>query len=313
MSELARAARVLTVLVFGACGRASSEDVGAVEASAHPETPARSREPGRNPFGFESLPLDAQARDYALVPSRSSIHEAFERGFDQQTFVYLGARLEQVFEKESRVRWLTEQQSLVPNALILPIPRGARASAGAIVLTSWVAGGGVQRALVVAGGSPESPKVRYLDLPLDGSAASPAETLAPDTFRVLDETSDVGITVACPSSARASELARAVAAPPKTVERWIVVKRSGENALGLGFAGKMRVLDRRGCVPLPLRPRVSPGERVYVPNLGGFVPAHVEEVDAGAGRVRVRFEWAGEIRRPSVGYTNIALELPPAP
>lgn len=284
-----------------ACEREPADDAVATTASAPSASDLRQsrRRSGDNPFGFEAPPLDAQAGDYALVPSRSGIDRAFERGIDAQTFVYLGATVERVGESASLIRWQTEQRGLVSNALVIPIRRGQRANVGDVVLTSWASGSGLERAIVV-GGSPESPRVRYLDLALDNPAARANEddTLPSGTFGVLTRPGAEGTTVAC--------------ALPDGAQALIVVKRAAERLLGLGFAGRMRVVDAERCAPIPLDPSLRPGERVFVPRLGGFVPAEVESVDARVGRVFVRYSLAGETRRSAVGFINVARALPPA-
>lgn len=250
-----------------------------------------------NPFGFEAGPLAARSHDFALVPSRTSIEGAFERGIEEQTFVYLAAQLEEIHEKDSRVRWLSKQRGFVSNALIIPLRRAELARPGDVVLTSWASGSGMQRAIVVPGGSPESPKVRYLDLPGDGPVAMEPDALPKDTFHVLKAPFEVGSTIACRRDGR--------------VEHLIVVKRLGERALVLGFGGKMRAVETSACVPLPLVPDVKPKDRVFVPNLGAFVPAEVESIDTSQGRVLARLDFGGETRQVAIGYTNVAVALPP--
>jgi hypothetical protein len=167
------------------------------------------------------------------------------------------------------------------------------------VLTSWASGSGLQRAFVVGGGSPESPNVRYLDLSLENPAAH-ADTddrLPPNTFQVIREPGQVGSSLACRTADR--------------VERIIVVKRAGTQLLGLGFAGKLRAFASASCVALALVPSLETGDRVYAAMLGGFVDARVEKLDLSVGRVFVRLAFAGKEKIDAVGFTNVAVALPP--
>lgn len=277
--------------------RATAPDVNAATAAASAAGRER-REPGDNPFGFASLPIDAKPGDYALVPSKGAIDGAWEHGAAEQTFVYLGAYLEQVGDKASLVRWLTRQRGRVANAFIVPIRRGERAQPGDVVLTTWASGSGLQRAIVVPGGTAESPKVRYLDLSLENTAAraDESDSLPPNTFHVLRNAGESGTSLACQRGGR--------------VEHIVAIRRSATQLLGLGFAGKMHVLSSDACVALPIAPNVAAGARVYVPHVGGFFSAQVDKVDAAIGRVHVRYPFAGEDRHAAVGFTNVALALP---
>jgi hypothetical protein len=49
---------------------------------------------------------------------------------------------------------------------------------------------------------------------------------------------------------------------------------------------------------------------VFVPVAGEFIPAEVSRVDAGNGRVIVKYEFAAESKEMAFGYTNVATELP---
>jgi len=305
-----RAARLGTrralfgVLAVGAvaCGRGPSDADRAFErplgAVASADSSARraarnERPPGENPFGLPPVTLSATVGAYVLAPSRASLEEAFERGPERQSIAYSGAVLEELGAVESRVRSLTRQRARIPNVLIVPIRPGARAEPGRIVLTSRASGSGLVRAIAV-GGDPATPRVRYLDG--DGGGENAEEVLSADSFHVLGEAPEPGRSLACRVDG--------------TVEHLIWLSSAGELRVGLGFAGRIRVAPAGSCRVLPLEPRVRPGDRVYVPLLDGFVPASVVAVDDRVGRVLVDYELAGKRVQRSVGFTNVALELP---
>lgn len=290
-----RVRQVLGLLgLLAACSREPVPEGPVLTPSAAADE-AQTRAPGVNPFGLEAEPLAAKAGDLAFVPSKATIDGAFERGAEEQPFVYLPSRLIEVGERQSRVRWSTGQRAYVSNALIIPVPRGQSANPGMIVLTSGASKTGLSRALVVPGGTPDSPAVRSLDW-AEGLEPPEPVTLAPGTFNVLREPLEIGSSVACTREDR---------------KEWrLVVKRAGARALGLGFAGMMRVIELdASCVAVPLVPALAVGSTVYVPKLGRFVAARVESVDSERGRVLARFEFAGASRRETFGYANLAPSL----
>jgi hypothetical protein len=258
------------------------------------------RAPGENPFGLPATPTSAQAGDFALVPSRSSLSQAFEQAAGKQTLLYTGAYVDRPGERESALVWLTQQRGTVPNSLLIALPRGERARPSEIVLTNSLSGSGLSRAIVVSAGESDSPEVRSVDLPLDGTAmeSERQSVLAKNTFRVLRKPAELGTTLACRRGERR--------------ERFLLIATAGEDTwLGLGFAGRAELLRPSACRALPLVPAVHAGARVFVPVAGEFVPADVINVDARNGRVLVKYEFAAETKEVSVGYTNVATELPP--
>jgi len=294
------------VVLFG-CSRGADAppspspvlDAGAGSAARVPEALPAPPASAQGAFSFPSTPLAAEKGQFALVPFRSAIDLALGSGTQAASFVYAGAYLVRAGDRTSEVRWLTEQRGAVPNAFIVPIRRGERARRGDVVLTNFASGSGLQRAIVVSEGETASPRVRYLDLALENPTGwgTEEDTLPPDTFHVLRTPGEVGSTLACREGSR--------------VERVIVTASAGERRLGLGFAGALRDFDVGTCRTLPLVPAVRPGDSVHVPWINGFVAgAKVMRVDAAAGRVAVRFDFAGEEREIQVGFANVAVQLP---
>src|SRR5690606_30478353 len=111
-----------------------------------------------------------------------------EKGGEKQTFIYYGGWMREPGPAASLVETLTKRTSTIPNALLIAIPPGQHAKPGELVLTSWASGTGMQRAVVVEGGSESSPKVRYLDMSLDNATGwgEREDTLPENTFRKLD-------------------------------------------------------------------------------------------------------------------------------
>jgi hypothetical protein len=186
---------------------------------------------------------------------------------------------------------------VIPNALIIRIEPGGRANPGDIVLTSWAAAAGLQRAIVVPGGEPRRPRVHYLDLGMEipSNEAARRDTLGENQFKKLDRAGQVGTSVACDDAGR--------------LHHYIVVARDGDRMLGLGFAGKLRSLLAARCQPLPLEPKLEPRQVVYVPAIGEFVSGEVTRVEPQIGRVWVRYQFGGEFKQHAFGYINVAIDL----
>jgi len=255
------------------------------------------RPPGTIPFDFPVGETKAVPGDFVLAPSRKWIDDALEHGVETQTFIYYGAFMQSPGPKDSKIKTLPGQIASIPNPLILPVGSGGKANPGDVVLTAWASGSGLERAIVVEGGTPERPKVRYLDMDFDGASGwgQKDDELPENTFRVLREPKSLGTTVACKNGTRNV--------------RWIVVAEAGDKLLGLGFAGKMQVLSAADCVGLPISPSVRKGDKIFVPVVGVFAPATVTKVEAEIGRVFAKHSFGGEEKEEAFGFTNVAQKL----
>jgi hypothetical protein len=281
-------------------GAAASASVAASASASAPAARAQNVS-GKIPFDYPMVTTTARPGDYVLAPPRAWLDEALENGADKQPFIYYGAWLTAAGKSGSIVRTLPGPEEEVPNSLLIPIPKGESARPGDIVLTTWASGTGMQRAIVVEGEKPTSPQVRYLDLALDHPTGwgEKVDTLPPNTFHRLTRPGEVGTTVACREGKR-------------YIQR-IVTHRSGDKLLGLGFAGQLKVVPAADCREVPLVPKVKLADRVFVPVLGTFTEAKVKQVDAEAGRVFVSYQVGDEKQKTSVGFTNVAVDLPVPP
>lgn len=273
----------------------------AAAASVEPSRAPRAVKPGQIPFEYPIVGTTGKAGDYVLAPSRTWIDDAFEHGGDKQTFIYYGGYLREPGAVESTVESLTKKTATIPNSLVIPIRRGEKAKPGDVLLTSWASGTGMQRAIVVSGGTAGSPKVRYLDMDLENpsSFGQKEEALPPDTFVRLTKPGQIGTTLACPEGSRKL--------------RVIVTHATGDGAadplLVLGYGGRIRVVKRGECKALPIVPSLKVGDKAFVPMLGEFIEGKVTKVDPPIGRVTVKYQFGGQSREDGVGYTNVAGEI----
>jgi hypothetical protein len=258
------------------------------------DAPKTAVDEGKIPLDYPVVASAARPGSYVLAPPREWIEQAFERGAEAQSFVYYGGWLRETGARSSRVEYLTGRKAVVPNSMIIAIRPRTTAQPGDIVLTSWASGAALQRAIVIDGGAPERPRVRYLDLELESASGwgKRADTLRENTFHTLDKPGEVGTTVACQDGPRRTH--------------WIITHRSQRKMLVLGFAGRLRVFDEDACRPLPLVPKLAAGDQAMVPVLGAFVAARVSRVEPQIGRVFVRVRSAGKDEERAPSFTNVA-------
>src|SRR5690606_30553504 len=204
---------------------ASAEAVASAAPSAAPAPHGQGD--AKIPFDFPQVATTAPVGGYVLAPPRSWIDAALEKGADKQAFIYYGGWMRAPGPAASQIETLTQQSSVIPNALIVAIPKGKKAEPGQLVLTSWASGTGMQRAIVVPGGSPDSPKVRYLDMSLEHPTGwgERDDRLPRDAIMPLEQAGGIGATAAC----REGDYRM----------RYIITARSGDRLLGYGFAGKI--------------------------------------------------------------------------
>ncbi|HLV22727.1 MAG TPA: hypothetical protein VKZ49_17675 [Polyangiaceae bacterium] len=289
-----------------ACRSESPAPAPAARVSARPSAPTSATSPAAAPapvdddlvplpFEYPTVTLTAPVGSAVLAPPRGFLDEALERGVAAQTFVYYAGRLLRTGPRSSLIELRSGRRHTLPNALVIPLGPPAAAEPGDSVLTAWLSGAGMQRAQVVAGGTPQSPRVRYLDIDPD-AASSQEEQLPPGSFRVLESAGEVGTSVACQEGRQHAH--------------FVVTHRGEQQMLGLGYAGRLVVLDPKRCRALALRPKLAPGSAVFVPLLGRFTAATVRGVEEKAGRALVEHaDGTGKARR-SVPLMDIAESLP---
>ena len=304
---------ICSALVLVACRGKHREQEAAAVASGQPSLSVssvsvaaaapgpRAVTPGESPFNYPIVSTTAKAGDYVLAPSKTFIDEAFARGGEKQTFIFYGGWMREPGNRESKVESLSRMKAMIPNSLIVPIRRSERVDPGDVVLTSWASGSGLQRAIVIEGGTPERPSVRYLDMDLENPSGwgKKPDSLPPNTFHRLNNPGAVGTTLACTEGSRRL--------------RFILIHSSGDapsdKLLVLGHAGLMRVATRSDCQALPLVPEVKRGDLAVLPVAGAFVEGKVIRVDPTIGRVRIEYRFAGATNEEAVGFTNVAAKL----
>lgn len=263
-------------------------------APAASSSSASNHPPGRLlTLDYPNPPLAGRPGDFVLAPPRSFVDNALQAGIDKQTFVFFEARLVQPGRESSVLETTSGARASVPNALVIRIRPGERVQARDVVLTAWALGTGMQRAIVVEGGTPESPRVRYLDLDYDlpDGLGRQSDVLPPGTFHRLTQEGEVGTTLACTEGSQRAA--------------YTVIHSRADKALGLSYAGLLKVLERARCEAVPLVPAAERGTVVEVAVMGRLVKAQVRRVDQDAGRVFVRYDLGRGESEKAVGFGNV--------
>ncbi len=257
--------------------------------------------PGKIPLDYPVVPTTAKAGDWVLTPPRLWLDQAFEKGVQSQTFIFYAATMVKPGAAESTVKDLMGKEFAMPNSLIVPIRKGQKAAVGDIVLTWWQSGSGMQKSLVIQGGTPTQPKVLHLDLSYENPAGvgKKPDTLKPDTFHRLGKALEPGTMVTFKDGSfwKAGQ----------------VLNRTSAQVLYLGFAGRIGVVPAKACHALPVRPQglKAGGQVMARSSLGSLQPARIAKIDPAIGRVFVTFPKAGDPKKVlAVAFGDLISKLP---
>ncbi len=266
-----------------------------------PEEEPIVRTPGQSPFAdYPTSSTTAANGDYVIAPSYTWLEDAYREGPENVTFIYYLMNAQEVGTVDSLLKDSFDSDMVYPNTMFIPLPKGKTAAVGDIVLTTWQSGSGMERSIVVEGGTPESPMVLHLDMDYDNPAgiAQETDTLKPNTFYplTLDDSIEVGKTSAC----------------MKDGERvhGIFVNVTGEKVLALEWAGTLVEYNKSDCAAVPPKPTVAVGDTVYFPSFGTYTDGLVTKVDEAIGRVWIEYEWAGEKTEEVASIMDVLKTLP---
>ncbi len=191
----------------------------------------------------------------------------------------------------------------MPNALIIPLPKNAKAKKGDVVLTWWQSGSGMQRAIVVDDKNPQEPKACYLDMNWPDNPDSPkleekrmGETLKPGSFAVLkDKQWQSGAQVAIRRDA--------------SWLKGILIHTEGDRVLVLGFGSKIEAYDKSDVRIVPFKEKIKVGDKVWASWVNVYKPDYiVTAVDNETGHVYVKREGSSSIESRSITEVTKILE-----
>jgi hypothetical protein len=262
----------------------------------------QSAEPGTIPLEFPAVATTARPGQWVLCPPRKFVDNLREAGPVKTALIYYAATMKEPGEVESTVVDLGKNEMVIPNSLILPIPLGQTATPGDVILTWWQSGSGMQRAIVVEGGTETEPMVRYLDISYENPSGWGQKTdrCRPNTFYKLESPFQLGTTVALKDPRF-----------PQQASRAQIVAEADDRYLVLGFAGRISVAQKADCVALPIKPELMPEDTVLsTTTFARLEKVTVSKVAPEIGRVFIRYTSAGKERELAVPYGNITTELP---
>jgi len=258
-----------------ACGTGEEEeatDEAGEEEDGDEDGGGADLEPGETWLDYPVVELDAAEGQFVLSPGEESVDKANDN--EGGTLIYYGGTLLEKGDAESKIKSEAGTEFTVPNSVILPITSGQTARPGDVVLGHWESGSGLQRAIVIAGGTPEAPKVRYLDMD------DKEDEWEADRFQHIRKPFDLGTTMACGEG--------------EDRDHGILVGMSDDRVLVSGFASKLEAFDKSECVSLIPNDTFAPGDQVFIPKVGSYNKGTVKKVEVGKGLVHVEYEWGGK-------------------
>ncbi|MCU0444230.1 MAG: hypothetical protein MUE85_04875 [Microscillaceae bacterium] len=261
-------------------------------------------EAGMTPFDFPTVKTFAKEGDYVLCPSyKMWIDKIATEDPTKETYIFYTAEMGKPGVVESQVKFTFDGEQMMPNSILIPIPKGQKAKVGDIVLTWWQTGSGMQRAIITEASNPEEPMARYLDLGWNNPAkdSKSGKGIGKTEYK-LKPNSFTGINSFSPGSTIAA----------KADGKWNavqVVSMAEGKVLTIGFAGKMAVYERKDCIGIPQKFKTQAGDKVQAVFVGSYKDATVVRVDEKMGVVFVKFE-NGSGKEEPVSFGEITLNLP---
>lgn len=234
-----------------------------------------------------------------MAPPRLWIDQAFQKGIDKQNFIYYGAEMIKPGPVESVIKTLPGKEETIPNSMIVPIKKGEKAKPGDIILTWWQSGSGMERAIVVKGGTETEPKVLYLDMDLDNPSGcgKKIDQCKPNTFHKLKSAFEPGTVVAIKEGSQ--------------YKHGHVAAIAKDKVLVIGFAGFMKVVSKSQCTPIPINPpKLKNGDSVMFPRYGSYAKGTVDKIDPAIGRVFISAPFGGKTAKYAIAYGDVISKLP---
>lgn len=221
---------------------------------------------------------DPEGVSVVLFPN--SWKRSIDEGSDpaKQMMIYYDTNFVKAGEQMSTIRNFGDEYD-IPNSLIIPFYKGAKAKKGDILLTWWQSGSGMQRAIVVDDKNPEEPIVHYLDLGYEGDGSGMAERhdneqLKPNSFIVLkDGTWMPGMQI--------------MVAEGTDQMVGTIINTTDDKVLYMGFS-TLHVARKVDCKLLPLKPSFSTGKEAKADFAGKYRTGYkVKKYNKKIGRVWV--------------------------
>ena len=243
---------------------AKTESSPAVDANA----------PLKFPFAdFPAVETTAKAGETVLCMSFDQMAKASSNAGKDVFGTYYNQTMETPGKEMSGVKFSSGVKQ-VPNAYLIPIPPGAKAKKGDVVLTWHQSSSGMQRAVVVDDADPTQPTVHYIDYfykPEDDARLT--EKIKPNSFVNISGPFEPGASIAVKEGAQPY--------------LYTVIRAAGEKVLVQNSAAFLKVLNKKDCQPVPFKVAVKAGDKVQAAFNGMFSAGTVTKVDPTTGHVFV--------------------------
>lgn len=213
-----------------------------------------------------------------------------DKKVEDANLIFYSTKMTEVGETKSKVNIDVE----MPNALIIPLDKDAKAKKGDIVLTWWQNGSGLQRAIITDASNPSEPKADFLDLNYENFATKFADTpLEPGSFTVLED----------------GEWKSGAQVAIRKGNRWLcgtLIHEKDGKVLVLGFADKVSAYKKEDCRLIPFMEKIKKGDEVWAEWVGTYRNGYkVKKVDMNIGRIWV--EKSGEVEVKSIAEVTKVL------
>jgi len=206
---------------------------------------------------------------------------------EEANLIFYSTKMTEVGKTKSKLNGNVE----MPNALIIPLDKDAKAKKGNIVLTWWQGGSGLQRAIITDDSNPAEPKADFLDLkyneekPSLSFATKFADTqLKPGSFKVLKD----------------GEWMSGAQVAIRNGSKWLcgtLIHEADGKVLILGFADKVSAYKKADCRLIPFMEKIKKGDDVWVEWVGTYRNGYkVKKVDMKIGRVWVEKDGKVEVK-----------------
>lgn len=248
------------------------------------------------PWDFpQDVPLKAETGQMVLS-CYGHYFDAVEAGksLENNVLIFYKTTMEKLGSGKSLIAsWQKEVE--VPNALIIPLDKKAKAKKGDIVLTWWQSGSGMQRAIVIDDDIPTEPTVCYLDLDWPDNPDSPktaerrkGEQLKPGTFSVIKGGKwQSGEQVAYRSNGE--------------WKAGSIIHTAGDKVLMSVFASNIEATTKDRIKLIPFKEKFKVGDKVSVIWVSKYKPGYtVVKVDEAYGRVYVKQDGKDRVECKSI-------------
>ena len=216
--------------------------------------------------------------------------------------IFYDATVKEVGEEKTKLDKFNGEVEM-PNALIIPLPKKAKAKKGDVVLTWWQSGSGMQRAIVVDDSNPQEPKVCYFDLTWPDNPESQkleekrkGEQLKPGSFAVL-------------KNGQWQSGAQLAIRKGNDWLKGTLIHVEGNKVLVLGFGSKIEAYNKADVRLVPFKEKIKVGDKVWASWVSEYRPGYVvTAVDDLTGHVYVQREGKGSVESKSLADVTKILE-----